>query len=328
MSTLTGTVDNNPELRVVNDGAAGPGIRGFSTNDRGVFGRHMGTTGIAPGVEGLTSSTDPNAVALQGTLSSNADPTAVAVRGSGGPGTGVLGSSATGVGVVAKGNPDALHADGDPTDGTGGVFTGGFYGVIAKGDFGVYSEAPHIALYGKTMSSDPNSDAVYGYSSSGTAIVGQVASAGGKAGRFDGAVQVNGPLEGNGKLTVNGPVAVNGQLAVNGSLSGCPQGSIDGFALVPGSSTFSSNYTTLPTAFDCSGGTVRARRAGTGVYFVRFNGLGSVLATGTVQHSYVGSVLTVNKATDPLDNQPAFRVGVRDSASSGGRDQPFLLLTF
>lgn len=129
-SSLSGTVDNNPQLRIVNDGAAGPGIRAFSTTDRGVFGRHQGSTGTLPGVEGLTSSTDPNAVALQGTLPANADPSEMAVRGSGGNGIGVFGQhgastgdapgvlgftasiSPNGAGVVAKnsGGGPALNA--------------------------------------------------------------------------------------------------------------------------------------------------------------------------------------------------------------------------
>jgi hypothetical protein len=120
---------------------------------------------------------------------------------------------------------------------------------------------------------------------------------------------------------------LDGLTASNFVQTGCTQSLIHGFARVAGTGTFSSGYTTagVQAAFNCTGGTVLARRSAKGVYFVRFTGNGSQLLTGNVindDNDFLGYRYTI----DPLDNQPAFRIAVQ-SAGSAYEDRMFSVMT-
>jgi hypothetical protein len=265
---------------VVGTATTGSGVRGLTQGGRGVWGQNNAATrsvnGDMPGVFGGAFADDG------GQFSST-------------KGTGAVGTSSQGTGLVGNGL-DGVHGNGDPSFGTGGVFTGGSYGVIAKSPgTGVHSESPYIAVYGKNQGG--TGIGVYGSSSSGY------------AGKF------------------SGPVQIDGTLTLNGQLNGCGPGTIDGFGLVSASAAFSSSYTTLPVRKNCTGALVLARRVSTGIYYVRFVGVGSILATGSVANSDEDDFIAVDKRLDPLDNQPSFRVAVRD-ADGGTEDRAFTILTF
>lgn len=73
----------------------GIGVLGETPTGTGVAGRHTGSSGTTPGVDGQTASTAPGAVGVLGELTA-ASPGfgSAAIRGDGGAGTGVLGKGA------------------------------------------------------------------------------------------------------------------------------------------------------------------------------------------------------------------------------------------
>jgi hypothetical protein len=81
----------------------GTGVYGTAPNGIGVYGRHLGSGGTAPGVQGDSSSSDDHAVGVLGRVNSGfSSPDGTGVRGmsTGAAGTGVWGSSTGGRGVV------------------------------------------------------------------------------------------------------------------------------------------------------------------------------------------------------------------------------------
>jgi hypothetical protein len=153
-TVLTGN-PGSPELKVVNTSNAaglraesdsGKGLYGLSSSGQGVLGVHTGTTGIQPGVEGDTSSTESSAVGVYGHVTSSTPggpsagvfgenegsdashygvwgvvagdgngvtghaPTGKGVFGSSAQGTGVRGFSASGIGVQADGGDYGVEA--------------------------------------------------------------------------------------------------------------------------------------------------------------------------------------------------------------------------
>ena len=58
-------------------------------------------------------------------------------------------------------------------------------------------------------------------------------------------------------------------------------GQVKGFALVPASSSFAERFTTLATAYNCSGAAVEARRIEAGEYEVHFTGNPELVALAT-----------------------------------------------
>jgi hypothetical protein len=113
---------------------------------------------------------------------------------------------------------------------------------------------------------------------------------------------------------------------------GCQTGKILGFARVKGTAGIPTFYTNAGAAVDitnnCSGGTVEVRRAGPGLYFVRFVGNPAALAlavsnsdgtgTNSVHDDNIVSVAKVSSGSDA----GAFRVEVEDvdPDSSDGTD--------
>jgi len=110
-----------------------------------------------------------------------------------------------------------------------------------------------------------------------------------------------------------------------GSLTGQQRG----FARINASSTFSSTFTTngVESPYNCSGGTVEARRTGLGVYEVRFNGSPATLAL--VQVAYTGSGTPPEFANADVSEESAgqFRVDVFGNMSNTSADHPFVILT-
>jgi hypothetical protein len=109
-------------------------------------------------------------------------------------------------------------------------------------------------------------------------------------------------------------------------LDGCDQGTVHGFAKVAASGTFSATFTTtgVTPSYNCTGGTVQARRVAQGVYRVRFNGNGSQLAVGSVDANG-GGVDDFVAARAVSDGGTAIEVQVRD-AGGGNEDVPFVIM--
>ena len=109
-------------------------------------------------------------------------------------------------------------------------------------------------------------------------------------------------------------------------LDGCDVGTVHGFAKVAASGAFSASFTTagVSPSFNCTGGTVQARRVSQGVYRVRFNGNGSVLAVGSADSNGGGADDFVS-ARSVNDGGTAIEVQVRD-AGGGNEDLPFTIM--
>jgi hypothetical protein len=111
---------------------------------------------------------------------------------------------------------------------------------------------------------------------------------------------------------------------------GCQTGKIRGYARVKGSETVLSTYETTSTFIDrtnnCSNGQVAVRRSATGVYYVRFAGNSSTLATVVSNGDNEGvnghandNIVSVSRITSGPD-EGAFRVEVQDAEGSNGSD--------
>ena len=132
----------------------------------------------------------------------------------------------------------------------------------------------------------------------------------------------------NTATTASNALKLGGKLA-SVFLDGCDVGAVHGFARIAASAGFSAAFTTngVQVPFNCSGGAVVARRLGVGVYLVRFNGQGSVLATGTVDINGAGGsgaddFVTIRAVND---GGTAFEVQVRD-ADGGLEDATFYII--
>jgi hypothetical protein len=96
-------------------------------------------------------------------------------------------------------------------------------------------------------------------------------------------------------------------------------GSVKGFARIAGAAAFSGTFTTtgVENPYNCSGGTVEARRLGVGTYEVRFNGGGQVLALVDILESGVPTITSVSAA---LVAAGTFRVQTVDTATGVAAD--------
>jgi hypothetical protein len=112
---------------------------------------------------------------------------------------------------------------------------------------------------------------------------------------------------------------------------GCNVGEIRGFARVHGNNGIPQFYTSEAAAIDrvrnCSGGAVQVRRAGTGLYFVRFVSNTSTLAVTTsngdgeaVNGIHDDNVVSVSKITSGSD-AGSFRIEVEDVNGNGTSPQ-------
>ena len=105
-------------------------------------------------------------------------------------------------------------------------------------------------------------------------------------------------------------------------------GALKGFARVVATAGFSGTFTTTGVAnpYNCSGGTVEARRLGVGTYEVRFNGASPVLALTDVLDDNLPTITSVTTAKTAATG--TFRVQTVDTAAGTAQDNvPFVIAT-
>jgi hypothetical protein len=194
-STLSGNPGGNPLLRVTSsgtgatiraDGTSGIAVNGFSASGTGQYGQstsgiglrgnHLSTTGTAPGVEGDSASSDPNAIGVFGRLTSaTVGSSSAAVYGlnssTGFNGYGVFGKHNGGGAGVYGTSPSGQGVYGTSSSGqgvSGGSTSGwGVYGVSGSG-VGVYGKSTVYGVYGTS----PSGSGVYAISDSGQGVLG------------------------------------------------------------------------------------------------------------------------------------------------------------
>jgi len=117
----------------------------------------------------------------------------------------------------------------------------------------------------------------------------------------------------------------------------CQDGLVHGWTAVFANAGFSSTYTsTSPNFKNCAGGNVQARRASTGIYYVRFLTNGSAISFGNIfevdssntTSTCVDDFISVDFTKDPTQSSSdprVFRIEVRD-ADGGTEDCPFDLV--
>jgi len=101
-------------------------------------------------------------------------------------------------------------------------------------------------------------------------------------------------------------------------------GQVKGFALVPANGGFPQTFTTLATAYSCSGRGAEARRIGTGEYEVRFPSNPEVLALGTADAG--GSLPNADTVAVKGEGAGMWLVTVYDVATQKPVDDAFELL--
>ena len=105
-------------------------------------------------------------------------------------------------------------------------------------------------------------------------------------------------------------------------------GALKGFARVVATAAFSGTFTTTGVAnpYNCSGGTVEARRLGVGTYEVRFNGASPVLALTDVLDDNLPTITSVTTAKTAATG--TFRIQTVDTAAGTAQDNvPFVIAT-
>ena len=109
---------------------------------------------------------------------------------------------------------------------------------------------------------------------------------------------------------------------------GCNEGTVKGFAEVPGKGSFSSDFQTVQNSYNCVGEVVVARRAAEGLYWVDFVGNDSNLAVGSVDYSSPSGAeddfVTVHSQT--VDGNRFFIVQVHDADDGDLDDDRFTLM--
>ena len=104
-------------------------------------------------------------------------------------------------------------------------------------------------------------------------------------------------------------------------------GALKGFARIAATAGFSATFTTtgVENPYNCSGGTVEARRLGVGTYEVRFNGASPVLALVDILDD---ALPTITSVTSARVTAGTFRVQVVDTATGANQDNvPFVIAT-
>jgi hypothetical protein len=102
---------------------------------------------------------------------------------------------------------------------------------------------------------------------------------------------------------------------------------VKGFARVNASAAFSGTFTTagVEAPYNCSGGTVEARRLGDGAYEVRFNGANPAMALVSVLEN---GVPTLTVATGAKVSPGTFRVQTFDTAGIAADNVVFAIAAF
>jgi hypothetical protein len=107
-------------------------------------------------------------------------------------------------------------------------------------------------------------------------------------------------------------------------------GQIKGFARIAASASFSATFTTngVEVPYNCSGGTVEARRTGLGGYQVRFNGSPVAFATASVLFAPPpASVAASSNVVVQEVSAGLFNVYIYNSAASSFVDDSFVIIT-
>lgn len=107
-----------------------------------------------------------------------------------------------------------------------------------------------------------------------------------------------------------------GGLPAASYIEGCDVGAIHGIVHVDADPTFSATFATagVTQLYNCAGGTIQAKRTALGVYRVRFNGLGSVIALGVVDSaSAPDAFVSIDEVSD---GGAAFEVEVINDSGS------------
>ena len=121
--------------------------------------------------------------------------------------------------------------------------------------------------------------------------------------------------------------ALGGVLASGYVRNGCdsPTGQIRGFARVPAEASFSSTFTDVSEAYNCSGEAVQAKRDGVGSYEVQFLGSSVTVATGNI----VNDPATFDDAFVSFTRVGPghFQVRIYNAVLSAREDRPFSVLT-
>jgi hypothetical protein len=111
---------------------------------------------------------------------------------------------------------------------------------------------------------------------------------------------------------------------------GCIEGTVKGFAEVPGKGTFSSDFQPVANSYNCTGEAVIARRAAEGLYWVDFVGNDSKLGVGSVDYSSRSGAeddfVTVH--SEIVDGDRFFIVQVHDADDGDLDDDRFTLMAF
>ena len=110
------------------------------------------------------------------------------------------------------------------------------------------------------------------------------------------------------------------------SACGSQTGALQGFARVDANAGFSSTFTTggVASAYNCSGGTVEARRTGAGQYEVRFNGASGLLSLVSSQDIDTDPDQIVVSTVRIPGTEAAFEVEVSDLTATQV-DIPFVI---
>jgi len=221
--------------------SAGIALNGRTFSGIGVWGEHLDTTGVSPGVLGETSSAEADAAGVVGRVTptiageysagvrgihNGTDGNGIGVYGAqNGGGWGVYGVTPYGVGVYGVHDGEsgadagvAGYTD-SATDGAVGV-----YGAVTPAEPGEWSAGVKgeswgtwvlgIGVWGKhyaegigVLGESQSGHAVRGVTGSGTAFYGVVNEAGGMAGEFYGDVAVSGTLtKGGGSFRIDHPL--------------------------------------------------------------------------------------------------------------------------
>ena len=115
--------------------------------------------------------------------------------------------------------------------------------------------------------------------------------------------------------------ALGGVAAANFTQRTCTSqtGAVKGFARIAASAAFSATFTTtgVENPYNCSGGTIEARRLGVGTYEVKFNGGTPVLALASVLEDALPTITSVSIG---VVTPGTFRVQTVDTATGGPID--------
>jgi hypothetical protein len=121
--------------------------------------------------------------------------------------------------------------------------------------------------------------------------------------------------------TASNATSLGGVAAANFTQRTCTSqtGAVKGFARIAASSGFSATFTTsgVENPYNCSDGTIEARRLGVGTYEVKFNGAGPVLALASVVEDALPTITSVSIG---VVTPGTFRVQTVDTASGGSQD--------